>query len=254
MANALTIERRNKLAQILVSEGKVRVGELADMFDVSTETIRKDLIFLEKEGIARKGHGGAIASGELVERPLSSRSLENIEMKLKIAQAALELIPTNGVIILDSGSTIFSIAKLLTIKKGFTVITNSFNVTQILSGTENTVYSLGGEIRGSSLALVGLWTINALNSINADIAFLGTDGFMSCNGPCTASYSEAEVKKAMINRSKKSVVVSDSSKFRRDGLFQFCRWEDIDCLITDADASETEVKKLEKATKIILAG
>jgi len=253
VANALTIERRNKLAQILVSEGSVKVGKLAEMFDVSTETIRKDLIFLENAGIAKKGYGGAIASSELLERPLTARSQENVDAKTKIAQAALELIPDKGVIILDSGSTTYSIAKLLTIRKGITVFTNSINIAQILSGTDTIVYLLGGEMRGSSMALVGLWSINALNSIKADFAFLGTDGFLSRSGPCTSSFAEAEVKSAMIQSCKNRVVVCDSSKFMRDGMFQFSNWEDIGFLITDCDAPKDKVPGLKSIQRVIIA-
>ena len=253
MGSTLTAERRNKLAQILVAEGSVKVGELAEMFQVSTETIRKDLIYLENEGIARKSHGGAIVSSDLLERPLSSRNQENVKNKVKIAQAALKLIPDNGVIILDSGSTTFSIAKLLTIKKGNTVITNSIDIAKILSGTENVVYSTGGEIRGSSLALIGLWAIHSLKSVKADIAFLGTDGFESRGGPCTASYAEAEVKKTMIGCSKEIAIVCDSSKFKMSGMFQFAEWKDIDFLVTDAEISENETKPLHNLTKVIIS-
>lgn len=254
MAN-LTIKRRNKLAQILVSEGSVKVGKLAEMFDVSTETIRKDLLYLESEGIARKSHGGAIVSSEFLEleRPFVKTSLENIEVKIKIAQAAINLIPENGVVLLDSGSTVFSIARLLSLKKKLTIITNSVVVTQILSSTDNTVYSIGGKVRGSSMAFVGLWGIEALRSVNVNIAFLGTDGFLLRNGPCTASYDEAEIKKAMIRSAKINVVVSDSSKFKNSGLFQFCDWEDIDYFITDSEAPVEEIQKLDKNTKVIIA-
>ena len=76
MASSLTIERRNKLAQILIAEGSVKVGKIAEMFGVSTETIRKDLIYLDKKGIATKGHGGAIASGNIlaIEQPLALKN------------------------------------------------------------------------------------------------------------------------------------------------------------------------------------
>ncbi|MDR3644271.1 MAG: DeoR/GlpR family DNA-binding transcription regulator [Clostridia bacterium] len=254
MANSLTAERRNKLAQILVSKGSVKVGELAEMLEVSTETIRKDLIYLQSEGIAKKSHGGAVASSGLLERPLSARSLENVDAKAKIAQAAIEMIPNNGVIILDSGSTTYNIAKLLTIKKGITVITNSISIVQVLSGTDNKTYSLGGEMRGSSMALVGLWTINALSLVNADIAFLATDGFLFRAGPCTASFDEAEVKKAMVRSSKKSVVVCDNSKFKKDALIQFCEWKEIDQLITDQNAPESGIKELSTITSVKIAG
>jgi DeoR/GlpR family transcriptional regulator of sugar metabolism len=250
----MTLDRRNKLVQILVSEGSVKVGKLAEMFDVSTETIRKDLIYLENEGIAKKGHGGAISSGELMERPLSIRFQENDEIKTKIAQAALELIPEKGVVILDTGSTTYSIAKLLTLSHGLTVITNSAPIPPILANTDNTVYALGGELRGTSISLVGMWTINALREIQADICFLGTDGFFERNGPSTSAYAEAEVKKAMIRSSRKVAVVCDSRKFRVSAMIQFCSWTEVDYLITDkgAEAEKEALQLLKKSTDVII--
>ncbi|MBC8571198.1 DeoR/GlpR family DNA-binding transcription regulator [Zongyangia hominis] len=250
MSNALTAERRNKLAQMLVFEGSVRVGELAEMFDVSTETIRKDLIYLENQGVARKSHGGAIAASELLERPLSEKFMENMELKSTVAKAALEMIDDNSVIMLDSGSTTFQLAKLLTIKKGITVITNSANLPPLLSGTDNTVLSLGGEMRGTSMALVGLWTMNALSSVRVDLAILGSDGFSHRCGPCTPSYAEAEVKKAMMERSKRTIVISDSSKFQKSAIMEFCEWKDIDCLITDDGAPEDQLQEIRANTQV----
>lgn len=250
MSNALTAERRNKLAQMLVFEGSVRVGELAAMFDVSTETIRKDLIYLENQGVARKSHGGAIAASELMERPLSEKFMENLELKCKVAKAALEMIDDNSIILLDSGSTTFQIAKLLAVKKGITVFTNSAHLPPLISGSDNTVFSLGGEMRGISMALVGLWTMNALNSLRVDLAILGSDGFSHRRGPCTLSYAEAEVKKAMMEHSKRTIVVSDSSKFGKSATMEYCAWGDIACLITDDGAPEDQLQEIRSSTQV----
>lgn len=163
--SAITEERRSQLARILVTEGSVKVGVLAERFGVSTETIRKDLIFLEKEGLAKKSHGGAVSSGALFERPLAARSMEHVAEKAKIARTAVEMIPDGGVAILDAGSTTYQIAKLLTLKKGITILTNSASIAHVLSGTSNTVFSLGGEMRGTSMAFVGPWTLHALESV-----------------------------------------------------------------------------------------
>jgi DeoR/GlpR family transcriptional regulator of sugar metabolism len=249
----LTAERRNQLAQLLVSEGSVKVGELAELFHVSTETIRKDLIYLENKGFAIKSHGGAIPSSELLERPLHTRSLEHVDEKNKIAQAAIQFISEKCILVLDSGSTSFAIAKLLTIKKGLTVITNSVTITQLLSMSENTVYSLGGEVRGSSMALVGPWARDILSTIKADVAFLGTDGFHSRSGPCSSSVAEAEIKKAMVQSSKRSIVVCDHSKFEKDSMYQYCLWNEIECLITDPGISDAEYKRFENTVSIIIA-
>ncbi|MDA5483317.1 DeoR/GlpR family DNA-binding transcription regulator [Yersinia intermedia] len=254
MANSLTIERRNKLAQILISEGSVKVGKIADMFGVSTETIRKDLIYLDKKGIATKGHGGAIASGNIlaIEQPLARKNTEHLDIKDKIAQVAAQLIPEKGVVILDTGSTVQCVAKALVMKSRLTIISNAINIVQPLSGTDNDIFLVGGRFRPSSLAMVGMWGVSAFQSINADIVFLGTDGLKHRNGPCTASYEEAEIKSAMVKSARLRVVVSDSTKFSSSGLFQFCDWSDIDYFITDAGIPEDELKKMENLTEVII--
>lgn len=254
MANSLTIERRNKLAQILITEGSVKVGKIAEMFGVSTETIRKDLIYLDKKGIATKGHGGAIASGNIlaIEQPLAQKNTEHLQIKEHIAQVATQLIPDRGVVILDTGSTVQCIAKALISKSKLTIISNAINAIQPLSHTDNDVFLVGGKLRPDSQALVGMWGISAFQSINADIVFLGTDGLKNRRGPCTASYEEAQVKAAMVNSARLKVVVSDSTKFTSSGLFQFCDWSEIDYFITDGGIPDEELTHLSKLTEVIV--
>ena len=250
MSKQLTSERRKKLLQVLVTKGEIKVGELAESFGVSTETIRKDLILLEKEGLAQKFHGKAMMASSLVERPYSQKAHENTEEKAQIALAAIELIPKSGTVILDSGSTTYEIAKLLTIHEDLTIFTNSISIMQILSISKNRVFIFGGEIRKSSMALVGAWTLNALQAIEADIVFLGTDGFYSREGPCSASYEEVEIKKVMTKSAKMSVLVCDNSKFKRSDMFVYCGWEDIHRVITDRNAPETEINRIKEYTSI----
>ncbi len=254
MSNFLTIERRNKLAQILIAEGSVKVGKLAETFGVSTETIRKDLIYLDRKGIATKGHGGAIASGSIltIEQPLARKNTENLDIKNRIAQVALQLIPEKGVVILDTGSTIQCVANTLVMRSKLTIISNAINIVQPLAGTDNDIYLVGGKIHSNSLAMVGLWGINVFESLNADIVFLGTDGLRGRHGPCTASYEEAEIKKAMVKCATIKAVVSDSTKFSSSGLFQYCNWSEIDYFITDPAIPKNELKDLESLTEVII--
>ncbi|MGN1166616.1 MAG: DeoR/GlpR family DNA-binding transcription regulator [Lachnospiraceae bacterium] len=270
MKKRLTAERRNEIAQLLIRDGNIKAGELAKQFDVSTETIRKDLIYLEEQGIAQKSYGGAIASTELLERPVTLKQMEHMEIKTEIANKALELIPENGVIILDTGSTVYALAKLLTLRSDLTIFTNSMVVVNILSDSDNKVFSLGGRVRGSSKGTVGAWAIQALRTIHADIAFLGSDGFKNLSGPSSASYEEAELKKAMISCCEHAVVLCENTKFTTNSLFQFCEWEEIYALITnritqnsddpnDDDHSDIvhdfdfAVSKINKKTNVILS-
>lgn len=252
MARQSTEERRYKLAQIIVAEGQAKVGKLADQFGVSTETIRKDLIQLEEEGIVNKSHGRAIVSSELTERPYTQKLSENVEEKMGIAKEALELIPKRGVVLLDAGSTTFEVAKLLTLQTSLTIFTNNITAMSMLAQSNNNVYMLGGKVRTSSMALIGDWTLDALGSIQVDVALLGSDGFFEREGPCSASFEEVGVKKAMIAHSKRKYLLVDHSKFSRDDMFSYAEWKDIDCVITDDKAPESELERIGKHSKIIV--
>ncbi len=250
MAPSFTALRRNKLMQMIVTEGSAKVAEVAQMFHVSTETIRKDLLHLEREGLVHKSHGGAIASSDLVERSLAARESENVTAKGLLAQAAVSLVAEGSVIILDAGSTTLAIAKLLAVRSGYTIITNSVSISQVLASSQNKILLVGGEVRGSSLALVGLWSTRAFEMIKADVAFLGTDGFLSRNGPCTSSVEEAAVKQAMLRSSKRAIVVCDSSKFDKEAIIQFCPWKEVDLVLTDSEVDLQELEQLEKLVKV----
>lgn len=250
LPKSLTAERRNKLAQIIVSEGSAKAKELAEQFDVTTETIRKDLIYLEEQGIAKKSHGGAVASQDFIERPIAIKETENIELKTQIAQKVIGLIPENSVIFLDAGTTAYSVARLLSLRNGMTIISNSVAIIQLLMNTDNNVFILGGKVRGSSSASIGLWAKEALKTLQFDIALLGTDG-TGKTGPCTASYDEAAVKKLVIERSKKNIVITDHTKFSVLGLFQFCEWSDTDLLITDDEADPYFISKIKESMEVV---
>ncbi len=254
MKKRMTAERRNEIAQLLLKNGNMKASTLAEYFDVSTETIRKDLIYLEEQGIAQKSYGGAIARSELLERPVARKEMERMELKTAIAERAAEMIPKNGVIFLDAGSTTYALAKLLTLRKDLTIFTNSIMVLNILSDSQNQVFSLGGRVRGSSKGIVGAWAVQAVRSLHLNIAFLGSDGFRDLSGPSCASYEETALKQAVLESCTHSVILSDHTKFFSSCLFQFAQWDQIYALVTD-HCSQPEFKslaeKISQAVKFI---
>jgi len=131
-------------------------------------------------------------------------------------------------------------------------VTNSALIPPILAGSDNTVYALGGELRGSSLACVGMWTLSALQSIRGDLAILATDGCLNRGGPCTTVYAEAEVKKAMVRNAGRTMLVCDSSKFLQESIVQFCSWDEIDLLLTDDKADPEQIEPLRAKMEIEL--
>jgi len=239
LARTINVERRAKLAKFIMMKGSLSVKELAHEFNVSTETIRKDLISLEKDNIINKGHGGATISTNYLESHFDTKLFKNMGIKSKIAQKAVELIPKNGVVILDSGTTVFQIAKLLNLRDDLVIITTSLIVAQALENTKNQLLVTGGHLRKKSMSFVGNWAANAISSINADISFMSCDGFHT-DGPCIRSYREIDIKQAILKNSKENVLITDSSKFSKQGLYRFTTFDKFNLLITDENINGNE--------------
>lgn len=254
MKKSFTAERRNDIAQKLIKDGTIKVGDLAEQFSVSTETIRKDIAYLEEQGLAEKSYGGAIASKSLLERPVSVKEFENMDIKSDIALKALQMIPQEGIILLDAGSTTYALANLLTLKTGLTIFTNSVNIMSLLCTTKNKVFCFGGIIRESSRSSVGEWAIRELSGIQIDLAFMGTDGFQNYTGPSTASFEEYQFKRAVVEHSNKTIVLTDNTKFTNTSLFRVCEWDEIYALITNEGKDDNFQKlkdQISKHTKFI---
>ena len=251
MQNRFTADRRNQLAQLIISKGSLTISEAAKKFNVSTETIRKDFIWLEHEGLITKSRGGAMPAAELLEKPVIQKKAENADSKNRIARKALDYVPKNGIVLLDAGTTTFALARLIALESGLSVFTNSSQNLNILAESQNNVFILGGQIRPSSLAVIGPWANEQLACVHADVAFIGTDGFCGANGPSTMAYAESEIKKTMLKSSRQRIVLADSSKFRNCSSFQFGRWDEIEVLITDIDISESELATIPPYTKVI---
>ena len=253
MASMLAAERRNKIAEILVANGSIKIKEMSEMFSVSTETIRKDLIYLNKIGVAQKSHGGALSSLELIEKPLEDRENKNSDLKNIIAQKTMELIPEHAVIFLDAGSTTLYIAKLLSLKSGYTIITNSISAVNMLVKSENIVHMTGGEVNGIIMSLVGFGAVNFLSKVKADIAILGSSGFQGHNGPASKDFDDAEVKRLMIANSKSVVVIADSTKAESTALVEYCGWDETDYFVTDSNISKEVAAKIQNKANVLIA-
>lgn len=228
-------ERQQRILAEARSAGRVEVAALAGELCVTPETVRRDLTALERRGGLRRVHGGAIPVDRLeVEPTLATRQVRFIEEKRRIAARAVDELPTEGTIILDSGSTTLAMAELIAQRADLTVITNSFAIVGLLiTNPRLHLYLLGGRIRGITGAAVGEWAVSALRDVTVDVAFLGTNGFSAARGVTTPDQSEALAKRAMVQASRRTIVVSDSSKSGDDHLHRFAALGDIDLLITD---------------------
>lgn len=248
----MTMERRQAIKRLILAGTLPSMNDLAAQFNVSRETIRKDLLFFEKEGLGKKGYGGSFFVDAVRERALDLRLTENVDKKAAIADAALQFIPAGSAIFLDAGSTTLELARALQSKPDLHIITNSATIPQFLAGCPSTISCLGGDLRKTSFAFTGRWTLNAIESIHVDVAFLAADGFEE-KGPCTSVYAEAEVKRAMAKNAYQRILLCDSTKLGRTSAVMFCEWSDIDTLITDPGISPTHAAALKEKVNLIIA-
>ena len=247
MGAKLTQRRRDELAEALLRDGHINASEQAARFGVSHETIRKDIIYLENIGLARKGYGA-----EEAEQSFSEKYVEHQDEKRRIAVAARALVEDGDAILLDSGSTVYALARLLCLQPArVTVFTNSLKAALLLQEGGVRTYLLGGRARASSGAVTGAWALAQLAQIRVQKAFLGTSGFSGRRGPCIESFEEAQVKQAMMASAEQKILLGDSSKARASTMLQFAPWEEMDLFITDAALEEGARREIERYVKVM---
>ena len=242
-------ERQQEIAALVADRGRVAVTAVAERFGVTTETVRRDLAVLERAGMLRRVHGGAVPAGVLsvAEPGLGERGGARIEQKRKIAAAALDLVPAaNGSLVLDGGTTTAALADVLPGGRQLLVATNAVPIAARLSAVPGIeLHVLGGRVRGVTQTAVGESTVRALADLRVDVVFLGANGISAGHGFSTPDEREAAVKRAMVRAGQRVVVLADSSKLGREHLVRFAPAEDVDVLVTDADADAELLGELE---------
>lgn len=234
-----TVERRDSIIQIIQKDGKVRVDNLSDKFDVSSVTIRNDLDFLEKKGIVHRTHGGALLRKSVYEDPsLEEKQQRFQEEKQRIGAKAVELINDGDSILLDSGTTAMEIAQRINGKKNLTVMTNAINLSLKLGNYESiSVMLTGGLLRRESFSLVGPEAEATISNYYFDKLFLGVDGLDINFGLTTPNPMEAQLNRIMVERAQQVIAITDSSKFGRHSFSYICDVDVISTLITDTNIS-----------------
>ena len=218
-------ERQQAIASLVIANGRASVTELAQAYDVTTETVRRDLAALDKAGVLRRVHGGAVPvrALHLVEAGVGERETTRAEHKDAIATAAADLLPQSGAtVLLDAGTTTARVAAHLPTDRELVVVTNSVPVAARLAAVPSvSLQLLGGRVRGVTQAAVGEQTLRVLDTLRVDIAFIGTNGISVRHGLSTPDSEEAAVKRAMVNSANYVVVVADSSKVGQEDFVSF---------------------------------
>jgi DeoR family fructose operon transcriptional repressor len=239
-------QRRQAIVLRLRTEGRVDAAEIAAELNVTTETVRKDLIGLERQGLLRRVHGGAVPVGQLSFEPAVSTRIEYAEEKTRIAHVALQYLPIGGTVLLDAGSTTSRLAELFPDDRQLTVYTNTLSIAlTLLNRPQLTVFTLGGRVRPLTVAEVDDWAARALGEINVDVAFLGTNAISVDRGLTTPDPAEAATKRLMLLAARRRILLADHSKVGAVSGCKHADLSDIDLLITDTGLDRAELVALQ---------
>ncbi|MCL5781588.1 MAG: DeoR/GlpR family DNA-binding transcription regulator [Firmicutes bacterium] len=247
-------ERQEKIRLLLQEHGRLTVSELAQRFDVSEMTIRRDLKALAALGLVQREHGRALYPQTASDARFFTRLGEAEREKTAIGRLAAELVAEGESIILDAGTTTLAVAQWL--NKPCVVITNSLPIASVLagSGEEMTVLVAGGEVRGTTHALVGPMTRAGFAGFNADKVFLAATGVSIERGLSTNNMMESEVKQAMLAAARQVILVAHSEKFGQIYYHTFAHWDKVHTVITDSGLPEETRRELENlGVKVLIA-
>jgi DeoR family transcriptional regulator, fructose operon transcriptional repressor len=239
-------ERRGHILEQLHRSSRVDAVAIAESLGVTGETIRKDLIALERQGLLRRVHGGAVSVRALAFEPSVDSRTEYPAEKARIARAALEHVPSRGSVLIDAGSTTARLVEIFPGDRELTVYTNAIPLAMaLLTRPRLTVFTLGGRLRNTTFAEVDDWALRALAEINVDVAFLGTNGISIDRGLTTPDPAEAAVKRAMVGCAAQRIVLADHGKYGVVNGVRHAECTDVDVLISDAGLPPEDAKMLQ---------
>lgn len=235
----LTDQRRNEITRIIYREGRAYISELALRFDVSGETIRRDLNEISKNENIKKVYGGAIC----VKKPLREdsyevRRLKNHEQKLAIAKFAARLVQSNDIIAVDTGTVTECFVNEINGVQGLKVITNSLKIAQILTDKRQrgdfagNIIMLGGDIDSETGCAYSPLTNEMLSHFVADKAFIGATA-VNTDGAMTWETSHGIFTGELCRMAERCFLLADSCKFEKHSFYRSCSINEIDTIITD---------------------
>jgi DeoR family fructose operon transcriptional repressor len=239
-------ERQEEIARLARQQGRVEVAALAEAFGITPETVRRDLTRLERRGVLRRTHGGALPVERLGFEPgVVERSKVRNAEKQRIGAAAATYLPAEGTVLIDAGTTTACLADALTPEVDLTFVTNALPIAlQLMTRPRCTVLMVGGRVRGQTLAQVDSWALRALADVHVDVAFIATNGVSLEHGLTTPDLAEAEVKRTMMRSAARVVLLADSSKIGQRHFARFGDIEQVDVFVTDTDLDTRTAKDL----------
>ena len=219
-----------------MQKGKVVVSELAEEYEVTEETIRRDLEKLESDGYVKKTYGGAVPKqNSALDLPYNVRESVNVVQKQLIASKVCELINDGDRVMLDASSTSLYILKKLKDKKNLTVITNSVKILiELADKSDWKVLSTGGELKKSALSLMGSSAEKMIGSYHVDVAICSCRGLDMDFGVTDSNENDGQLKRAIFAAADRRILALDNEKFDHKAFIRVCGFRDIDVIVTDS--------------------
>lgn len=244
----MRLDRLNEMEHYIYQKGSVSLQDLSEYFDVSINTVRRDIRVLLGNGTIKKVYGGVAATTPTKQIQISQREQVCMEEKRAIAKLAADQIPDNATLYLDTGTTVSEIVPFLVEKQNLTIVTNSMRVVERMVQYPNiNLFVLGGFYSSDISGFVGITVLDNLNRLAFDIAILGATGISLDGGLMTGGFSEEPIKRHVLTHSKKQVMLLvDSEKFDRTALFSFGEIQDIHCIVTNREPPYPYKSKFEQ--------
>ncbi|MGB8332863.1 MAG: DeoR/GlpR family transcriptional regulator [Desulfobacterales bacterium] len=226
--------RHEKIRELVQGRGFVTIEALSQAFNVTPQTIRRDINTLCEEGMIHRYHGGAGVSSSTENVAYTQRKVLCLREKQRIAAMVADKIPNNASLFINIGTTTEEIAKALCHHQRLKVITNNLNVASILSGNENfEVIVAGGMVRHRDGGIIGPLTIDFIRQFRVDFGIIGISGIDMDGTLLDFDYREVRVSRAIIDNSRRIFLATDHTKFRRNAMVRLGSIDEIDALFTD---------------------
>lgn len=240
-------QRRERIQEYLALHKIARTVDLCNMLDASEATVRRDLEWLEQDGVLERTHGGAVLNQRMILEPeYRQRAQNHPEEKRSIGSVAASLIEDGDIVFINSGTTTTQVIHQIRSDAGITVFTNNLSATLEMGEPGFHLYLVGGEFQPRSKSLAGRFAVENLRQVYANKVILGVDGISLKHGCTVPANAEAEVVLQMIERTKgQIIVVADHSKWGVVSNFQIATLEEIDILVTDEAFDKSTFESLE---------
>lgn len=251
-----TEERLEQILSMVNHNGRVKVKELSEQFNVSEGMIRKDLQRLEKEGVIQRTYGGAILKRKISKNsPITTRMKVNLSSKEVIAEKAFALIEEEDVVFLETSSINFLLAKLIANStKNITLITNMSIIPPLFNFNETVkLICIGGIYDNKSGGVIGSEAIKGISKYTFNKGFLGSSGVnLNTNSAETVTLEDGNIKETIISNSKEVFLLVENEKFDVDSIYRFATIDEFNCIITDSNVADDIRDKIKKMNVNIL--